>query len=642
MIDDDVSFRTRAIESVSLFGLSVRMVWRVGPWLLIGLTGLLVLEAMVPPAQLRFTQQAVDDLTRALDLPGADPNAPGHPVLWFGLLGAALLAGVLIGPISGLIQALLGDRLAAHLSRAVLQTCNSWPGLQRFEDPVFADDLAVTRTRTTSALDVVNYSSRVVVSLVSVIGIAITLGGLHPLAPVLLIATQLPGLPLQWRYSHSIGSLMYVLTPKARRLEYLRDISVAAQPAKDVRLAGAHGYLRRRYGADWNDSAAALHRSRSGMIRPVIAADLLGGIGLAATYGYLVWAAATGRVGVGGLVMFSAAAIMLRQHLSLLGFDLGFLPSPLGFLRSVDRVLRAGPDLAAPPTPASPPSIIQHGIAFEDVHFHYPGQDDEILRGVTFLVSTGESLALVGGNGAGKTTVIKLLLRLYDPTGGRITLDGVDLREYDLDQLRRRIGVIFQDFGRYELTAGENIGLGDVDHLDDRSKISSAAVRGGAAQLISSLPDGLDTTLGRELGERELSGGQWQRIALSRAFMADSDLLVLDEPTAELDPRGEYEVFQRFAELTEDRMTILVSHRFSTVRMADRIVLLRNGVVAESGDHHTLLSSGGEYARMYRLQASQYLDQDQEGGGDQRNEDRLEGDRVADERRDGDARRVIR
>ena len=608
-MNDDVTFLARTAQSFQLFGLAVRMVWRVGRLLLVGLTALLVLQSLVQPAQLLFTQHAVDDLTRSLDLPGATSDGQAQPILWFALLAAALLAGVLIGPVSSLLQALLGDRLAAHLSRAVLEACNSWRGLHRFEDPAFADDLSITRKRTSSALEVVNYTSRAAVSVVSVVAIAITLGGLHPLAPIVLIAAQLPGLPLGWKYSNSIGSLMYVLTPRARRLAYLRDLSVLAEQAKDIRLAGAHGYLRDRYDRDWDASVGELQRSRSSMIRSVVGADLLSGLTLALVYGYLVWAVARGDVGIGGLVMFSAAALMLRQHLDMLSFDLGFLPIPLGFLRSVDRVLRAEPDLPSPASPVPPPAAVRHGIAFEDVHFHYPGRDDPVLRGVSFRLAPGESLALVGGNGAGKTTLVKLLLRLYDPTAGRITLDGQDLRDFDIDELRRRMGVIFQDFGRYELTAAENIGLGDVARLGDRAAIMAAARAGGAGELLDGLPNGLDTPLGRELGERELSGGQWQRIALSRAFMADTELLVLDEPTAELDPRGEHEVFQRFAELTRDRMTMLVSHRFSTVRMADRILLLADGAIAESGDHDDLMSRGGEYARLFHLQASQYVDQ---------------------------------
>ena len=612
MDDEGITFRKRATESIALFGLAVRMVWAIGPVLLIALTALLVFQAVIPTAQLQFTRHAVDNLAAVAGLPGARTASRADPVIWFGLLTAALIATVLINPISSLLQALIGDRLAARLGRSVLQACNSWQGVSRFEDPTFADDLAVARTRASSALDVISYGSRAVVTLVTTIGIAITLGGLHPLVPIVLIAANIPGLPLNWRYRRSVGSLMYVLTPKARRLEYLRDLSVAAEQAKDVRLAGAHGFLQQRYDRDWTVSEEKIVANRRTMIGRVLLGNLVAGIALAGTFCYLVWATADGEVGVGGLVMFTSAAILLDSNLSMLGFDLGFLPLPLSFLRPTSRVLRAGPDLERRHRPLPVRPTIDTGIAFDDVHFGYPA-GPEILRGVSFRLHPGESLALVGGNGAGKTTVIKLLLRLYDPTAGRISLDGVDLRDYDLTELRRRMGVIFQDFGRYELTAAENIGLGDVDRLEDRGRILTAARRGGADELIDLLPNGLQTTLGRELGDRELSGGQWQRIALSRAFMADSQLLVLDEPTAELDPRGEYEVFQRFAELTRNRMTILVSHRFSTVRMADRIMLLEHGVVTEQGDHQSLIEANGEYARMYRLQASQYLGVDSDG-----------------------------
>lgn len=598
--EQDLSFRTRSLESIRLLGLAVRLVWPIAPVLMIGLCLLMVLQAIIPVAQLQFTQHAVDSLT----------SQGNRAVLWLALLGAALLATVLMSPVSGLLQAVLGDRLTIRVTRSVLVACNSWRGLERFEDPTFADDLDVARNRTNRILDVVNYASRFVVDLIGAVGVAITLGGLNPAVPIVLIAAHVPGMLTFWQFNHQVGSLLYVLTPRARRLEYYRDLSVNAAEAKDVRLAGAHPFLRRRYGEDWGVAIGDVAGERRHLIPRVLGGNLVGGLALALTYGYLIWATARGEVSVGGLVMFSAAAIMLRSRLDLVGFDLGFLPFAMHFLPAVDRVLAAPTDLRPAVKPSPVPTMITEGIRFNDVHFSYPGQEQETLRGVSLVIRPGESVALVGGNGAGKTTLIKLLLRLYDPTAGTITVDGVDLRDLDLDEVRRRMGVIFQDFGRYELTAGQNMGLGDVRHLDDHQKIIEAARRGGAAGLLTELPDGLDTKLGRELGDRELSGGQWQRIALSRAFMRDSELLVLDEPTAELDPRGEHEVFQRFAELTGNRMTILVSHRFSTVRMADRILLLRNGVVEEQGSHADLITQEGEYARMYRLQAAQYVDAD--------------------------------
>jgi len=249
---------------------------------------------------------------------------------------------------------------------------------------------------------------------------------------------------------------------------------------------------------------------------------------------------------------------------------------------------------------------------FERVSFTYPGQTTPVLSDVSFRLAPGECVALVGHNGAGKTTIVKLLLRLYDPTNGRILLDGVDLREYDLGDLRRQMGAIFQDFGRYELTVGENIGLGRLELLGNRELQLDALEKAGGASLLDSLPGGPETLLGRELGDRELSGGEWQKLALARAYLRDSQVLVLDEPTAALDVQSEYRLYTRFHDLTRDRLTLLISHRFSTIRMVDRVLYLADGRIQEEGSHHELMDRNGEYARLYRLQAAHYLDAEQE------------------------------
>ncbi len=249
---------------------------------------------------------------------------------------------------------------------------------------------------------------------------------------------------------------------------------------------------------------------------------------------------------------------------------------------------------------------------FERVSFTYPGQTTPVLSDVSFRLAPGECVALVGHNGAGKTTIVKLLLRLYDPTNGRILLDGVDLREYDLGDLRRQMGAIFQDFGRYELTVGENIGLGRLELLGNRELQLDALEKAGGASLLDSLPGGPETLLGRELGDRELSGGEWQKLALARAYLRDSQVLVLDEPTAALDVQTEYRLYTRFHDLTRDRLTLLISHRFSTIRMVDRVLYLADGRIQEEGSHHELMDRNGEYARLYRLQAAHYLDAEQE------------------------------
>ncbi len=271
-------------------------------------------------------------------------------------------------------------------------------------------------------------------------------------------------------------------------------------------------------------------------------------------------------------------------------------------------MLEAPPDLPVSATPQPTPRPIRAGITFEHVAFTYPGRLEPVLADISFHLDPDECLALVGHNGAGKTTIVKLLLRLYDPTEGRILLDGVDLRDYDLNDLRREIGVVFQDFVRYELTAGENIGAGCIEALHDSARLLTAAARAGAEPLLQALPQGLATPLGRQFGGRELSGGEWQKLALARAFMRDAQLLVLDEPTAALDVVTEHDLYTRFHELTRGNMTLLISHRFSTVRMADRILYLADGTIREEGSHAELLARDGEYARLYRLQAELYRD----------------------------------
>jgi ATP-binding cassette subfamily B protein len=337
--------------------------------------------------------------------------------------------------------------------------------------------------------------------------------------------------------------------------------------------------------------------------------NLLASAAAAAVYLFLVWTVVQRQHTVGDLVFYGGAVSLLYVYALDLGLTMSALPMVTNFLPSLFRVLDAAPDLPLPKMPKRPPHPIAKGIAFESVTFAYPGQPAPVLRDLSCHIRPGECVALVGRNGAGKTTIVKLLLRLYDPTVGRITLDGLDLREYDLEDLRRQMGVIFQDFMRYELTAGENIAMGQLESLSDRPRLFEAAVRAGADEFIQRLPAGLDTTLGREFGGRDLSGGEWQKLALARAFVRDCQILVLDEPTAALDVPTEYAMYTRFRELTCDRTTLLISHRFSTVRMADRILYLADGRIQEAGSHTELLAQNGAYAQLYRMQAAHYHEQ---------------------------------
>ncbi len=612
--------------------MAVRLVWGASPHLLAGLLTLLLLQAILLPLQLVLSRAVIDRATLDLGLlPTLDSIATQLPLLaWIGLAAAALALGQLIQPFSLTLQTLAGDRITGYITEQLIRAANRWQGLARFEDPAFADDLHRARSHVpTGASELMIFIGRAAVELFTAGSLALVLLGLHPLVPILIILATLPQFKRQREFTDRTFDYIYFQTPEAHRLQYCREALLFPQPAKDVHLYGLGPFFRRRYDSIFASTTESLNQVRRHLAVKVSIARILANLASSAVYIYVVWLVALGERTVGDLVLYGAAATALQMNLLALGAEIGFVPMLLGFLPSFFRILEAPPDLpnrgrafdrtdppsAEPPTPKAvtvAPTALFQGIVFEKVSFTYPGRIDPVLRELSFTIGKDDCVALVGRNGAGKTTIVKLLLRLYDPTSGRILLDGVDLRDYDLDALRRKMGAIFQDFVRYELTAGQNIGLGQIDHLHDTARLLQAAESAGAEELVRQLPDGLDTQLGRAFGGRELSGGEWQKLALARACMRDGLLLALDEPTAALDTQTEYEVYTRFQELTRDRITLLISHRFSTVRMADRILYLADGGIQEEGSHLELMARNGEYARLYRLQAAQYLDRDSE------------------------------
>ena len=618
-------------ETARILRLAVRLVWRSSPRLLVAFIMLMLLQALLVPLQLALTRLVIDraafDLGLLQDL---DPAAAQLPLLvWIGLTAAVLALGQLIQPFSSTFQGLAADRLTGYVTEQIIRAANRLQGLARFEDPDFADDLQRARKRSTrGALDLTIYVGRSAIELFTASSLALVLFALHPLVPFLLILATLPQMKRQWEYSERTISHLYIQTPESRRLEYSREVLLTPDAAKDVHLYGMGPFFRRRYDSIFASTTESLNRMRKPLAFKVALAAILATFASSAVYVYVAWMILQGERTVGDLALYGGAATILQVNLIALGTEIGLLPLVLGFLPSLFRTLDGAPDLpqrgasfdktaASSDGPLSAEtgkaahSFRLQSITFENVSFTYPGGTDQVLRDLSFSMDPDECVAFVGRNGAGKTTIVKLLLRLYDPTSGRILLNDVDLRNYDLNELRRRMGVIFQDFVRYELTAGENIGMGQLDFRQDAARLSSAAERAGAAELVNRLPDGLDTQLGREFGGRELSDGEWQKLALSRAYLRDAQLLVLDEPTASLDVQTEYEIYTRFHELTRDRITLLISHRFSTVRMADRILYLADGRIREAGNHAELIARNGEYARLYRLQAAQFLDQGQ-------------------------------
>ena len=614
-------------QTARILWLALLLVWRSSSRLLVGFILLLVLQALLVPLQLALTRVVIDRAAFDLGLlENLDAAAALLPLLlWIGLTAAVLALSQLIQPFSSTFQGLAADRLTGYVTEQIIRAANRLQGLAPFEDPVFADDLQRARKRAPrGALDLIIYVGRAAIALFTAGGLALVLFALHPLVPFLLILAALPQMKKQWEYSERTISHLYIQTAESRRLEYSREVLLAPEAAKDIHLYAVGPFFRRRYDSIFASTTESLNQMRRPLAVKVSLAAILATVASSAVYVYVTWLILQGDRTVGDLALYGGAATVLQMNLIALGTEIGLLPLVLGFLPSLFRILEAPPDLpqggnslditgASPDRPLSDETreavlpLRFQSIAFENVSFTYPGGADQVLRDLSFTMAPDECVALVGRNGAGKTTIVKLLLRLYDPTSGCILLNGVDLRDYDLNELRRQMGVIFQDFVRYELTAAENIGVGQIDLLPDASRLSTAAERGGAAELLHRLPDGLDTQLGRAFGGRELSDGEWQKLALSRAYLRNAQLLVLDEPTASLDVQTEYEIYTRFHELTRGRITLVISHRFSTVRMADRILYLADGRIQEAGNHAELINLCGEYARLYSLQAAQFL-----------------------------------
>lgn len=592
--------------------LAIRLAWRAGPLLVVGILVLTALSAALAPLTLYLSRAVIDRAAIDMGLTATtDPFVERLPLLAWIMLAAIVIAGNhLIQPFQATFQAVVGERLNHYIGEQIILAANRWRGLARFEDPAFADDLDVARRHATrGGIQILLYGARFALSVFTAIGMLLVLLTLSPLVPVLLVIASLPSIARAHFYQQRTGGHLYGQTPESRRLQYSRDMLLTPEPAKDVRLYGLALFFRQRYGEIFDRTMGSLDRLRRRLAISATFASLLASLASGAVYIYVVWLIVNGEGSIGDLALYGGAALLLQATLPMLGFDVGFLSTlAFTFLPSLYRVIETPPDLSVPDNPVPAPKPIRQGIVFERVTFSYPGNPRPVLQDLSFAVRPDECLALVGRNGAGKTTIVKLLLRLYDPSAGRILLDGVDLREYDLEDLRREIGAIFQDFVRFELTAGENVGLGDVQAMGDSARVVAAASKAGASELLQSLPDGPDTWVGREFGGRELSGGEWQKLALARGFMRDGQLLVLDEPTANLDVQTEYEIYLRFHRLTRARTTLLISHRFSTVRMADRIIYLADGRIQEEGSHADLLQLGGQYAHLYGLQAASYID----------------------------------
>jgi ATP-binding cassette subfamily B protein len=584
-----------------------RLLWSADKAGTIIMGALTLVSALLPAAQAWAAALIVDAVVAALargDTPLAGLEAAGP---YLGLEFGLLLLSAILSQVRRLYEHVLNGRLGHQINTDIIRKALSLD-LQYFEDAAFYDKLQNARREADyRALGIINGAFMVVQNFITLFSFAALLLVFSPLITLLLFGATIPAFIAQSKYSQLYFRLLTWRAPEFRRMQYLEHVLTVDNSVKEVKLFGLGEPLLERYSATFwkffkEDTSLARRRSLISL-----------GWGLLATatyygaYAFIIYQAVAGAITLGGMTLYLTLFRQSQGTFQGLFDNIARLYENGLFMDNLFGFLRLAPQMSRPAEPVALPAKLNRGLEFRNVSFRYPGREGWALHNVNLQIRPGEKLALVGPNGAGKTTLIKLLTRLYDPTEGEILLDGVDLRDYDPDELRLRIGVIFQDFVKYQLSARENIGFGQINRLEDQPRIDDAAERGGADTVVAELSEGMDTMLGRwfEKGS-ELSGGQWQKIALSRAFMRDGEVLVLDEPTSALDAEREYEIFQRFRELTEGKIAVLISHRFSTVRMADRIAVIENGTIAELGSHTELVARGGTYARLFELQAEGY------------------------------------
>ncbi|HMG12393.1 MAG TPA: ABC transporter ATP-binding protein [Gemmatimonadaceae bacterium] len=527
---------------------------------------------------------------------------------------AIVLVGEILARASSLIESLLGDLFSNSMSVRLMEHAAKLD-LAQFEDPEFYDHLERARRQTVGRIALLSLLLSMSQDALTLLTLAGALIAYNPWLLLLLAVAVIPSFLGETHFASLGYSLLFRWTPERRQLDYLRYVGASDKTAKEVQMFGLAPWLTERY-RDLSQRFYEENRDLS-IRRGVVSAllSILGTVGYYSAYVLILIRAVKGDITIGTLTFLAASFGRGRDVIQNILMGASNVAEQALYLRDLFVFLEMRPTIESPPNAKLVPAKIKSGFVFENVGFRYPGSERWAIRNVDLTLRPGERVALVGENGAGKTTITKLLARLYDPTEGRITLDGVDLKEYDLVSLRHAIGVIFQDFVRYDMRFDENIGVGEIDSVRaelDRNNgtpqaITAAAENSLAASLLPRFTKGYQQMLGRRFDEGvDLSGGEWQKIALARAYIRDAQVLILDEPTAALDARAEYEVFLRFSELVAGRMAILISHRFSTVRMADRIIVLRNGKVEEQGSHAELVANGGLYEELFTMQAAGY------------------------------------
>jgi ATP-binding cassette subfamily B protein len=579
------------------------MVWESAPRAVGANLVCRVIAGLVPLAILFVTRVIIDSI-EALRSHGT----PLPATFWWLIVLEFVLAGTatIVSRLIDFCDSVVADKYTRHIGTRIMEHASKLD-LTRFEDPLFCDKMERARMQATDRVMTIQMAGRLIQEAITTASLAAGILFFSPWLLVFLVACVVPAFLGETHFAFVGYSLSFQQSTARRRMEYLRILGGSKESAKELKLFGLGPFLVQRYkkiSDDLHGQTVALAK-RKLLFGALL--TFLGTFGYYGAYAYVVYSTVVGRLTLGELTFLAGAIAGASSNIQALFSTFSGIADQALFMTDLLEFFHVQPRIVAKPGALLAPRPIRRGIEFRDVSFSYPGNVKPVLRGINFRIEPGERIALVGENGQGKTTVAKLLTRLYDPIEGEILLDGVDLREYDLESLWNEFGVIFQDFVRYDMTASENIGMGRIEVANNIFQIRAAAMKSFAENLIRKLPKGYDQLLGcRFEGGLELSGGEWQKIALARAHLRDAQVLILDEPTAAFDARSEREVFERFTELARGKMTVLISHRFSTVRMADRILVLEDGSIAEQGPHDRLVKDGGRYAEMFELQAAGY------------------------------------
>jgi ATP-binding cassette subfamily B protein len=580
----------------------MKIVWEAGPAVVTWGLVLRILSALMPVALLAVARVIIDAVVTYL----SHGNLRPHFWWWVGGEFALASLSTFLNRTIDFADALFADKYVKYISVRIMRHASSLD-LSTYEEPAFQDKLERARVQATDRLGMIQQMGRLVQQAITTVALAASIVVFSPWLLVVLVVCVVPAFVGESHFAFLGYSLAFNQTPVKRQMDYLRYLGVSKESAKELKVFGLNTHLTERYAKLSDD----IYTQNVGLAKKRFLAStfltLLSTVGYYGAYAYVIYQTLEGKLSVGTLTFLAGAIAGASANLQMIFSTFSSIADQSLFLTDLLGFLALTPKVRSKPNALPCPRPINQGIEFRNVSFAYPGTSRWVLQNLNLRLPQGERIALIGENGEGKTTIVKLLTRLYDPSEGSILLDGVDLRDYHLEDYAGQIAVIFQDFMRYDMTARENIAIGRIEESGNLPRIIAAAHKSLADGVIQKLQGGYDQMLGRRFDAGvDLSGGEWQKVALARAYLRDAQILILDEPTASLDARSEHEVFQRFADLTEGKLSVLISHRFSTVKMADRIIVLEKGKISEEGRHEELLARGGRYAEMFEMQAASY------------------------------------